>query len=467
MKEEENRLAALVALHDQANLALRVAITVAVLWPFGAVSTAVFLRPSNAQTIVPIIELTPLASLLLVIIAAPFAFTVLFTNPLAKQGFLWLCALVGVELSIGVYFAVVPVSNDPRLIPLLILSACAVFFLRIARYAQWLIVLLTLLIIGTTVIFIAGGRAKLLESLRSAPTPAQHASDSSTASTVPQFNPRPCPDSWDNFAHHEHDVVTYFDVVPPLGCKSGLIYVPGAWAEWEYALVGDTNGCEVYLAHQGINPWGPYNVANMPGTTPSTNSAPLSVERASGSSGCKIRVYASKWRIPNPPASSPDASVANAETGPAAEPAAQPSSLEPNWKQAQQFTAEEYAFEVPPCVFRGSNLHCFFKVVNEGEEGLLFFDPNIAGLRARLIDDDGREYPASGFQLGSKTATGNISQVIPSQVPMRGDIFFQKVPFNTTRAAVIEFSGGHGNYYSPRWFKILFENVPIEQKPLN
>jgi len=132
-ESQESRLAPILAFHEKANYLLKLGFIVALLWPVAAIAAAYLLSPSNAQTIVPIIELTPLAGLCFIVIGAPFSLAALFTNPLVKQGFLWVCALIGVELAVGIYFALVPVSNDRGLIPVLILAACAVFFLRIAR----------------------------------------------------------------------------------------------------------------------------------------------------------------------------------------------------------------------------------------------------------------------------------------------------------------------------------------------
>jgi hypothetical protein len=164
-----------ITFYQKANLILRIALFAAVLWPLMAIATALLLTPYNAQTIVPLVTLSPLVPMFLFVVGAPFKFVLLWQDPDAKTGFLWLAALIAVELSISVYFSVIPVSNDIGLVPLLILTASALFFLSIAKIAHWLRLLLSLLIIAITAIFILGGRTKIkaeFQQVSRVPSPA-------------------------------------------------------------------------------------------------------------------------------------------------------------------------------------------------------------------------------------------------------------------------------------------------------
>ena len=114
------------------------------------------------------------------------------------------------------------------------------------------------------------------------------------------YNPRPCMDSWDKEVHHERDRIKYFDVSPPLGCRSGAIYEPGDWFEWKATLAGDTVGCVVFMKPEGFAPWGPFTAETFPSKTPDTYSNYVYVERVAGPSGCKIRFYAENWKTPEP-----------------------------------------------------------------------------------------------------------------------------------------------------------------------
>ncbi len=159
--DRTNNLPKTITFYQKANLLLRLAIITALLWPAFAIGSGVLLTPANAQTLVPLVTLSPLIPMVLFLLGAPYRYFLIAQDPDAKIGFRWAAAFIGVELAIGVYFAVIPVSNDPGLTPLLVLTASAIFFLRLAQVARWLRFLLVLLLIGITVIFIVGGRERI------------------------------------------------------------------------------------------------------------------------------------------------------------------------------------------------------------------------------------------------------------------------------------------------------------------
>jgi len=161
MSDSTEALTALLTIYEKANFALRIALLITVLWPFSVIAAAVVLSPTTAQTIVPIVDLIPLAAVFFVVIGAPFGLMVLLRNPAAKKGLTWFAGLIGVELLIGVYFSTIPVSKDIGLVPLLILAAFAMLFLRIGGLAGSLTKVLAFLIIGITIIFIFGGRKRV------------------------------------------------------------------------------------------------------------------------------------------------------------------------------------------------------------------------------------------------------------------------------------------------------------------
>jgi hypothetical protein len=213
--DRTNNLPKTVAFYQKANLVLRLALITAVLWPAFAIASAVLLTPSNAQTIVPLVTLSPLVPMVLFLLGAPYKYFLIAQDPDAKIGFRWAAALIAVELAIGVYFAVIPVSNDPGLTPLLILTASAIFFLRLAQIARWLRFLLALLLIGITIVFLGGGREKMQAAFTSpnsvpiirvppqppsSPHEARVQTDSSETTSVASSlrQPRPFRPDWAN-----------------------------------------------------------------------------------------------------------------------------------------------------------------------------------------------------------------------------------------------------------------------------
>jgi len=171
MSDSTEPLAALLTFYEKANLALRIALLITVFWPFSVIGAAMALNPATAQTVVPIVDLIPLAAVFFLIIGAPFGLMALLSNPTARKGLTWLAALIGVELTIGVYFSTIPVSKDIGLVPLLILASLAMLFLRIGGIAGTLTKTLALLIIGITFIFIFGGRKRVEKQLDTALNP--------------------------------------------------------------------------------------------------------------------------------------------------------------------------------------------------------------------------------------------------------------------------------------------------------
>jgi len=209
--DSTTNLSKTIVFYQKANFLLRIATISALLWPVFAIATAILLKPSNAQTVVPLVTLSPFLPMVLFLLGAPFQYFLIAQDPDAKIGFRWAIALIAVELSIGVYFAVIPVSNDPGLTPLLILIASALFFLKLAQIARWLQILFVILLMLITTIFVAGGRERIQAALNSpnrvpiirvppqAPPSVQYfpvqtnSPQTNTAQTAPGTPPLPAP----------------------------------------------------------------------------------------------------------------------------------------------------------------------------------------------------------------------------------------------------------------------------------
>lgn len=108
------------------------------------------------------VGLTPVVALAFVMVAwtDPLVIPVLAAVHVGRTGIQWLSTILGTELLLSVYFALVPVYADPGLVPLLLLAAATQLFLRLgiqgapARSAQ---AALWLLITVITVAFFLGG----------------------------------------------------------------------------------------------------------------------------------------------------------------------------------------------------------------------------------------------------------------------------------------------------------------------
>jgi hypothetical protein len=117
----------------------------------------------NVPTLTSLLGLVPLATVVFVLVAwsDPLVIPVLAITQYGRTGLQWVSTVIAGELLLGVYFALVPVSNDPALVPLLLLvGACLTFLSMGAQFPakpalQFALVALVALM---TLAFIAGGR---------------------------------------------------------------------------------------------------------------------------------------------------------------------------------------------------------------------------------------------------------------------------------------------------------------------
>src|SRR5579863_201573 len=194
----------LLAFYQNANLLLRIALFTALFWPLAVIVAAILFAPHVAQTIVPIVDLVPLVAIFFLLVGAPFALAIILQKPAARRGLLWLAAAIGVELSIGVYFSTIPVSKDAGLIPLLLLTALAIFFLRVGGIARWLVRIFAFLVVAITIVFLLGGRNKALNSVEKTfgevneiqtATGARTSAEPSSGARTVQTSPEPSSES--------------------------------------------------------------------------------------------------------------------------------------------------------------------------------------------------------------------------------------------------------------------------------
>lgn len=149
------------AFYEDANNILRVAVILTLVWPLFAVLASVYLSPKNAQMIVTLIGLSLIVPVFVFIVGNPFQYFLYVQDPDIRTGARWIAGLLGAELSLVIYLYIVPIRDDPSLVPLLILVSFALFFFSLAHMVSWLRVLLAALLIGITIVFVLGGREKI------------------------------------------------------------------------------------------------------------------------------------------------------------------------------------------------------------------------------------------------------------------------------------------------------------------
>lgn len=123
-----------LALGTRAGNWLRIAIVFLIVWPIGMLCNGML--PYHLAVVwTPIVTLAPLVALvaLVIIFTNPLAFAALAAivlTPMGNRVLRGISAIIGVELLVGIYFSIIPISYDRRLVPLLVLVAVAFSFLR-------------------------------------------------------------------------------------------------------------------------------------------------------------------------------------------------------------------------------------------------------------------------------------------------------------------------------------------------
>ena len=161
-------LAALAGrLWNTGNTWARWAIGVMSVWPPLLALVALF----GSRALTSTFGLVPLAALVFVLVAwtDPLVIPILAATHFGRTGLQWMSTVLAAELLLGVYFALVPVYNDPGLIPLFFLIVAALGFLSLGagfhgrRVFQMMLLSVVLIM---TVVFIAGGSAAADRAVR-------------------------------------------------------------------------------------------------------------------------------------------------------------------------------------------------------------------------------------------------------------------------------------------------------------
>jgi hypothetical protein len=171
--------------------------------------------------------------------------------------------LIAIECILGLFLWLVPISNDRWLVFPLTLAVFAFFALKLAGAGAGARTVLALLIIGITVIFVLGGRARVGNFW----TPSAEFGDRRTRA----YNPTTiCEDAFNGDVDHSADSIRTFTVNLRDGCFGPFVHLPRSWNTWYAQPQGDPNGFWIAYWHENTQsprgPFGPndrYNFANM------------------------------------------------------------------------------------------------------------------------------------------------------------------------------------------------------------
>ncbi len=148
-----------------ARVAIRVVLGVIFVWPFALLGASL----TGSSGFTAAVALVPLAAILLLMLAYPLVSGVLAALPQGRRFYLWLVIVLFGEMVIGLYLAVVPVWNNPGLIPVLVLLVVVLgMFLILKRQfvwrrGGWFSTVLALAILSITFTFFFSGGKKETE----------------------------------------------------------------------------------------------------------------------------------------------------------------------------------------------------------------------------------------------------------------------------------------------------------------
>ena len=151
---------------EAGNYWVRLLTVVAVTWPIAMVTVAILnFKP---MTVVPLLTLALIFIALTIFLVAPVGFIALARITRARPVLLYLVFAVVVEILVGIYLSIVPVSTDPELVPLLTIIVLAIAGLKIVGKWRWVIAPLVFFAVAISLIFFLGGRHKVMKVVQKA-----------------------------------------------------------------------------------------------------------------------------------------------------------------------------------------------------------------------------------------------------------------------------------------------------------
>lgn len=163
-------------------------------------------------------------------------------------------------------------------------------------------------------------------------------------------------------------------------------------------------------------------------------------------------------KLRQPP--TPEAGAVPAGVAPPGQAAIQPAlaGIEPAAQQAtKSVTEQEIVFQLKGCALSGSLVKCTLLVTNRAGDRSLWLGRDE---RSRMIDDAGRVYPATGFNLGADAGNG-VRMTLPGDVPIEGQIQVDGVKPGTKRVRLLEMACNITDPTGSRGAVIKFSNIDL------
>ena len=439
----EEVLRVIASIWNIGNVWLRRVAIFAIAVPLGMLAAAMLIPQDLAATVIPILALLPVAAIVVIALQKPMVIATATTAEVGRKAIRAVSLVLAADLVFGIFLSLVPISNDPGLVPLFVLALVTILLLRIGNARGFVSGLLTLLAIGLTVIFLIGGRSRMGGSLKSLGTAARTQA-APQSQVVGGYNPnRICENAWGGGSDHRNDNVEYFDVKLRPGCWSQFIYLPKSWQNWYHEPVGDTNGWWVSLWYSGKPEGsGPYEAGNI-STVDFRNVPPILRLQGNGT----IRFYSNVAPENATPAQSQSAAEERTVKTYHLTPTS-PTSGEP----------DGYTFVIEDCYRSGEQIKCEGKATNKTDATtpLSLYD-------SHAVDDEGNSIGiwTTGGQFmfpGANAIYGGRERLLPG-VPTKFLVTIDD-PHRNVKTINLELS----THWSEdnRSDKLVFEGVPVQ-----
>ena len=121
--------------------------------------------------------------------------------------------------------------------------------------------------------------------------------------------------------------------------------------------------------------------------------------------------------------------------GQTAAPSAPPETGPPPQQGSRSVLDQDLNFLLKGCSLSGSLVKCDLLVTNKEGDREAGFGSNE---RSRIIDDTGRDYPATSFTLGASVNNYSVQTTLPGDVPVVGQVQFDGVKPGTKRIRLLE-----------------------------
>lgn len=140
------------------------------------------------------------------------------------------------------------------------------------------------------------------------------------------------------------------------------------------------------------------------------------------------------------------ASPAAAETGPLSQ------------QVSRSVVDQDLNFLLKGCSLSGSLMKCDLLITNKEGDRRAGFGSNE---RSRIIDDAGRDYPATSFTLGAAVNTYSVETTLPGDVPVVGQVQFDGVKPGTKKIRLLEMAWWVSDSKGTRNTVVKFSNVDL------